>query len=297
MSKVKVNNSNSSLTTLPRLSKNNQIIDNPEKHYRLASIYKVMFARLFDLLLSAIPGIVINIVLMQRDEFIGNWGMLIGIIIATFCWVIIYFVVMPWFLKGQTLGKLLFNIRLMKKGENKKVTLLALFLREAYFNVVPWLIVVIAQIVSVILMSNFQTDEVSKSPGLIPAIIIVNISNLIYALWMGIVALTIKVQADHQAGIDMKLGLYVVDKLAIEDEIKIVREDSKMSRKQKHVSLAEQPGNFDQDMINDLYISESDEPLSSIYVEESQHLENFQIEQERKKFLEQKNRKDEDKDE
>lgn len=260
-----------------------------EKTYRLANIYRIMFARLFDLLLSAIPGIVINSVLMSKPENIGNWPLIIGVLVGTFVWTIIYFVILPLFFHGNTFGKLILNIRLKRKSGNKKISFWMLMIREAYFTFIPWLVVVIAQVIAVAIMGNYQDETLNQSPGLIAASLVINLANIFYILWLSFVAVTIKIQQHHQASIDLKFHLFVVNKIAIEDEMKTVTSKSKkIQRTDEHVSLTDQPGNFDQTVLNDLHISVEDEIKASIYLDKDNLVEDLMIEKAKKELIETK---------
>lgn len=213
-----------------------------ETPYRLASIYRVLFARIFDLVLSSIPGIILRALV---TIYPGQWGLMIGILFSSLGFILLYFVVVPFLLKGNTLGKLIFGIRLKKKGQIK-VGFWSLLAREAYFMLIPWAVSIIFQVIAISIMSPYvNSDQTGWAPATKTAILLTQMAYVFYAIWLIFIGVTIKVQAKHQALIDLKLHLYVVEKDPLNPDLaKIKSSPIVLSRDDDHVSLVDQPGNF-----------------------------------------------------
>ena len=63
--------------------------------------------------------------------------------------------------------------------------------------------------------------------------------------------ISIRLQTNHQSFIDIKLGLIVIEKQKIIKQEPIVSNQI-LTRNDKHISLDEQPGNFDLEFIDEL---------------------------------------------
>ncbi|PPE04166.1 RDD family protein [Williamsoniiplasma lucivorax] len=215
-----------------------------EKQYEIANIYRVFFARLFDLFLLAIPFIVVNAVCKPKQ---GEWIPLIIIVSSSFVFTVIYFIIIPYFLKGNTLGKLLLQIRLKQKGK-RKPDLLPLFLRESYFLLIPWLVALIFQIITVLLLQN--SDKNSQYTIWI-LLLLRNVGFIFYGLWLFFVGISIKLQKTQQASIDLKFHIYVVYKEEFKGWVK-PNKDKVMTNQDTHVSLKAQPGNLSKEQIEEI---------------------------------------------
>lgn len=214
-------------------------------NYKLASLWKVFFARLFDLLICSIPLIIISIFLkIKTGDIIG----LLTKYLVSFVWTFFYFVVLSFLLKGNSCCKKLFKIELKSLTTNK-ISFKQVLVREIWFIFIPLFIGFIFTIIFAFLLpSNFvkkQAWRISLS------LIIYQIGLVIVLFWFLGLMVSIRLQANHQSFIDIKLGLIVIEKQKL-----IVNKDIKsniiLTRKDKHISLNEQPGNFDLEFINEL---------------------------------------------
>lgn len=84
--------------------------------YIIAKTWKRIIARIFDVIFVSLIPLIIGLAIHYLDNK-GNqesWQLII-IFIINIIIVIIYFVIIPWKCKGQTLGKLIFQIRLVNE--------------------------------------------------------------------------------------------------------------------------------------------------------------------------------------
>ncbi|WP_026389571.1 RDD family protein [[Acholeplasma] multilocale] len=267
-----------------------------KKTYRLANIYRVLFARLFDFILASLPGFIVGIILKPGSEAnIENWSLMFATLGTNLAFLTLYFVIIPFFLNGNTLGKIIFRIKMVQE-EDKKITFGALAAREAFFILIPWAVTLITQIIAFLIFKQVDVDQENSKAIYAVGVIIGQIGYLLFAGWLILIGLSIKVQDQQQSFIDIKFGIFVVNAIAEEDKVIIKKEkqDKKLSREDKHISLTEQPGNFNQEMIDEIYVSEREEFKKSINVEKQNLIENLKIEQAKKKEIEMKGDKKDD---
>ncbi|WP_338970168.1 RDD family protein [Spiroplasma endosymbiont of Labia minor] len=228
---------------------------NAYKTYTKTSLKIIFFARMIDIILvSIIPAILVSLIKIDSNQ----WIKFMILMIASFSCLFLYFVFIPWLCKGNTLGKLIWNIRLRSKENYAKFW--QLFLRELWFIFIPWMIITVGQIIAILIMLNGNHSDDPTKNGLIPSQLIVNLMYTIFLLWFLINGISIGVQEDHQAGIDMKLNLFVINKIAIEDRkhfdpMKNINDEAK---NKYHVHLKElHPGQLSEENLQK--ISELDD--------------------------------------
>ncbi|WP_434325662.1 RDD family protein [Mycoplasma leachii] len=214
-------------------------------NYKLASLWKVFFARLFDLLICSIPLIIISIFFkIKTGDIVG----LLAKYLVSFVWTFFYFVVLSFLLKGNSCCKKLFKIEL-KSLNTKKISFKQVLVREIWFIFIPLFIGFIFTIIFALLLpSNFvkkQAWRISLS------LIIYQIGLVIVLFWFLGLMISIRLQTNHQSFIDIKLNLIVIEKqkTIVNRQIK---SNKILTRNDKHISLNEQPGNFDLEFINEL---------------------------------------------
>lgn len=236
---------------------NNNTIDSKSasKTYVKASLWRIFFARAFDLLLTSIPTTVM--VILYR---VSNWESAAIVSSVGLCTYLLFFMFLPYIFKGNTLGKLIFNIRLRK--EDSKITFKDLFIRESYFLLIPWFVQFIAQI-SIMLIVTY-TDPGNNNPyqnGSFIALTIRNISYLFFMVWFIYIGVTIKLQEDNQAVVDMKRKIVVVEREALEDRKTITKEEKEIiTRERKHIHLSDiQPGNIGEDVLKEIIEDDLDD--------------------------------------
>ncbi|ALD66005.1 RDD family protein [Spiroplasma cantharicola] len=168
---------------------------------------RIFFARFFDIILCSIPTLLLSFLNPIHDLK----SLLINIPISQIV-LFFYFVFLPYFCKGNTLGKLIFNLRL-KKSNYEKIKMSEIFFRELYFLYIPLFFLLIIQIIMGIILFTSPRD----SNNMIILKIINNIGYAFLAMWFMYIPLTIYLQKDNISAIDLKLKtrVYYLEKIII----------------------------------------------------------------------------------
>ncbi|AJM71669.1 RDD family protein [Mycoplasma yeatsii] len=262
--------------------KNKKLEDN---QFSLASVWKLLFARLFDLIIGSIPMILIDLLWKSQP---GDVVILLTRYLISIIWMFLYFVVLTWTLKGQSLSKKIFKLQLISLYK-KPITFKDIFLRELVFIFAPFLIGMISTtIFALILPVNINNDNRFR---IFISAIIYQFGLIIVFFWWLVIMISIKFQKLHQANIDIKLHLVVVDK---KQQIKIQKHDfnKMLKRDEKHVSLTDQPGNFDNDFIYEIQNEEEINYNKSINLKK-QDIKTLKLENQNQTKLIESEKKDE----
>ncbi|CBW54448.1 Conserved hypothetical protein, predicted transmembrane protein [Mycoplasma mycoides subsp. capri LC str. 95010] len=216
-----------------------------DNKYKLASLWKVFFARLFDLLICSIPLIIMSLFLKTKA---GDIISLVIKYLVSFLWTFFYFVILSFLLKGNSLSKKLFKIEL-KSLKTNKISFFQILIRETWFIFIPLFIGFISTLIFAFLLPTSFTKTQSWRISL--SLIVYQIGLVIVLFWFLGLMISIRLQTNHQSFIDIKLGLIVIEKQKIIKQEPIVSNQI-LTRNDKHVSLNEQPGNFDLEFIDEL---------------------------------------------
>ncbi|AGR40792.1 RDD family protein [Spiroplasma taiwanense] len=197
---------------------------------------RIFFARLFDLILCSIP----NFILLFFYK-ISDWQSALINISVSQIFIFLYFVIIPFLLKGNTIGKKLFHLKLVNI-QNQKIKISNIFLRELYFLYIPLLFQLVCQIISIIIFANFSPGNNNQNEnGWTIANIIQNIGYTFCGIWFLYIPLTIYLQKDKLSSIDLKLKLRVffLEKILVKNQ-KVDIEGKKVN----HIHLENDlPGN------------------------------------------------------
>ncbi|MDQ0567944.1 RDD family protein [Mycoplasma yeatsii] len=264
--------------------KNKKLEDN---QFSLASVWKLLFARLFDLIIGSIPMVLIDLLWKSQP---GDVVILLTRYLISIIWMFLYFVVLTWTLKGQSLSKKIFKLQLISL-DKKPITFKDIFLRELVFIFAPFLIGMISTtIFALILPVNINNDNRFR---IFISAIIYQFGLIIVFFWWLVIMISIKFQKLHQANIDIKLHLVVVDK---KQQVKIQKHDfnKMLKRDEKHVSLTDQPGNFDNDFIYEIQNEEEINYNKSINLKK-QDIKTLKLENQNQTKLIESEKKDEHK--
>lgn len=225
--------------------------ENQDVNYKIVyskpSLWRIFAARFLDLMICSIPSIILILLYPAHD--------LISAVIVTvtnFFVIFIYFILLPFFLKGNTAAKWMLNLR-MKNLEDKKITFKICFIRELYFLLIPLFFQIICQIIIIIIFN--YTNPGNNDPlknGMIVGLFIQNISYLFFVIWFIYILITIKLQEDHQAAIDYKMKINIFHLTKKYNQIDVV--DYKNNReKNLHIHLEDkQPGNIDENILKEI---------------------------------------------
>ncbi|ARU92264.1 transmembrane protein [Spiroplasma clarkii] len=139
-------------------------------------------------MITAIPSIILLIFYPVTDWVGAVVVTAVGLLV-----ILLYFVTIPSFFAGMTLGKLILGLRLDR--HEKKIGFLALLARETYYLFIPSFILLICQITTIVVYSamsknqNISQENISETLNLIQ-----RIGYLIYVCWYLFVCVTIYLQ-------------------------------------------------------------------------------------------------------
>jgi len=212
-----------------------------------ASLKRIAWARLFDILfvslLQFIPAFFFN-----RHQ-VGNWQSMAVTVSAGLIILIAYFIILPLCCKGNTLGKLIFNLRLVQDNDQKPKWYMIIS-RELYFWFIPWALGVLLTSVSLIL---YQVNP--ENHALVATTkFLYNFGYVFFVLWYFFLAISIKLQKHHQASIDLKFHLHVVKR---NPEIKLEAKKV-VSETQQDVVITNRPGWFDSETLEAFSLDDAD---------------------------------------
>ncbi|AUM62346.1 RDD family protein [Spiroplasma monobiae] len=206
---------------------------------------RIFFARLFDLIVCSIPTLILTFLNPITDLKTLFINLPVSQIVL-----FIYFILLPYFWKGNTIGKLIFSLRLIKDN-NKKIKMKEIFFREFYFLYIPLVIQLVIQLIIGLIIFTSDDPENIKSLSFIVTTIR-NIGFTFLAIWFIYIPITIYLQKEHISAVDLKLNtkVYYLEKVLIINK----REKSK-----NHIHLQkDRPGNFDLEEIDKIIDQDKD---------------------------------------
>ncbi|AOG60059.1 hypothetical protein SHELI_v1c01040 [Spiroplasma helicoides] len=233
MSNLKINNNNDKVVE--------EILELKTPH-----LGRVFFARLFDLLFCSIPTIFLFFFYPSRDWSSAFVSVAVNLLVLFF-----YLVVLSFILKGNSFGKLIFNLRI-KKSDEKKLLFRDVFYREIYYVFIPTFIQIFFQII-IILVFQKVTNEGKRDEDAENLIILLqNLSYLFYFCWYLYICITIVLQKNHLSSIDIKRNTIILHKL------KTIKINKKIEEpNESHIHLDKnRPGIVD---LNDLVLEDEDD--------------------------------------
>ncbi|ATZ18260.1 RDD family protein [Mesoplasma melaleucae] len=248
-----------------------------ENQFYLPSLWRVFFARLTDLIISSLLFLILGFI-FKNEAKEGNWIFLFVIFSTALIWNFSYFVLLTYLLKSKTVGKIIFRIKLVKLKINEKVRFMDIFSRELWFVIMPWCLLYLGNILFLFLMMKY--DQTKTEIYLSVGAIIYQVNYWIFLIWNIAIALAIKLQKNHQAGVDMKHQVIVVL-----EKPKHFKTNYKSNGK---YVLKETPGMFNDEILEVIGNSEEKEFYESIHVDKRNLTENLKLEKKNKKLIEEK---------
>ncbi|WP_338985267.1 RDD family protein [Spiroplasma endosymbiont of Diplazon laetatorius] len=207
-------------------------IENSSHNLVKPHLGRIFFARLLDVVLCSVLPLVLAII-----QPISNWQTFLINFSVSQLIIFSYFVLLPYFWKGNTLGKLILNLRL-KKTNDEKIKMRDVFLREFYFLYIPLIFQIFVQIILGIIIYTTPKDEQNESTEFILKIIN-NIGYVFLAMWFIYIPLTIYLQKENLSAIDLKVKTKV---FYLEKVLVITR----IEKEKKHIHLQnDKPGKID----------------------------------------------------
>lgn len=185
-----------------------------------AHLGRVFFARFFDIVISSVPMLIVFIFYRVVDSKTALIAVSSGLLT-----IFLYFNIVPLFFKGKTLAKLMFGLKIIHL-ENKKITFKILFIRELYFLYIPLLFQLLCQIaaVSIFLLFTSDGEENANLMASTTSFILQRIGYAFYVGWFLYLLITIYLQVDHIAAIDLKLKIRVLHTIKVYNEPNIKKE-------------------------------------------------------------------------
>ena len=174
----------------------------------LAKTSKIIFARFLDLVLSSLVPLVFSF----TDKYFGipmwgGWGLSAGI---TFLVLLVYFVVIPYYNQGQTIGKYLLSIKLISKTNSWKVFFF--IAREGMIIFIPWMIALLVNMSLLLVFNRNLATLVANQTQNNIALLVLRLSFVFYLLWFSGLALAVTFDPHKQFFVDHYFQLFLVAK-------------------------------------------------------------------------------------
>ncbi|QED24234.1 RDD family protein [Spiroplasma citri] len=235
------NNKNSTVTT----------ISEPEEEYQLHQLarpVRVIFARFFDIILASLIPLALTLTMKYWDQARTIWApiLVIGI---TFVLFFLYFILIPYFWDGKTIGKFCFQIKLVTS--ETKLKLAVIFTRELFITFLPWFVVLLTNL-SLNLIFKVSLSDLFRATNKNPiALIIIRTITTIFLWYIGLI-FGLVLNPNHQILFDRHFHLFTVKKNPISK--KEPKEPKKLiTRKTKHIHLQEnQQGNISDEILKEI---------------------------------------------
>jgi uncharacterized RDD family membrane protein YckC len=198
-----------------------------------ASLTRIFFARLVDVIISCIPGVILGFFYHAHD-----WASAAILVTSSFALMFLYFILLAYWCRGNTIGKLMFGLRLIHLTGDK-IGFREVLGREIYHVFIPWFFQLLTQIATVVVAQYLNPDG-SIQTYVTVCIVLQNVGSLFYFVWFLYVGVTIKGQVDHQSAVDFRFKIYCV----YHEYDKVAKEEDKPV--ENHVHLEQNmPGAFD----------------------------------------------------
>ncbi|AGM24809.1 RDD family protein [Spiroplasma chrysopicola] len=220
-------------------------------YFLLASPWRIILARFFDIIIASILPLVLSITMVKWNPTYAIWGLIL-LIVITFVFLFLYFIVIPYLWGGKTFCKWVLRIKLICL--NQKITFLALFVREALIIFIPWLIELLFDFACIMIFKINIIDLFKNKTIDAPiAVIIMKIVVTFYFLWYLGLIFAVIFNKDHQILLDRQSKLMIV-KIKPKEPVSPTKPIKKLiNRDKKHVHLGtDQPGNLTDEALKEI---------------------------------------------
>ena len=215
--------------------------------FPLAGTFRRCMIRLFDLILA-------SLLLLPFALTVSKWGISnTAAAVTQFCIsvviILLYFLVIPWALKGNTIGKKLFRIQLVAQGH--RVKFWQLCARETFIIFIPYMTQLVVNLVLYIKF-GLSLNHALTSSGSHALLLVFRLVALLIVLWYVVLICLIAVDPRHQFYVDYKFKMYVTLIKPLVDKPKHA-EPPVMSRADVHTHLEhDQPGVISEGALKDI---------------------------------------------
>ncbi|WP_424526857.1 RDD family protein [Spiroplasma endosymbiont of Glossina fuscipes fuscipes] len=215
----------------------------------LARPLRVIFVRFLDIILASLIPLVLTLTMNYWDAQRTVWAPIV-VIGITFLLFFCYFVLLPYFWDGKTVGKFLFQIKLVNTEE--KLKLGVIFSRELFIIFLPWFIVLLTNL-SLNLIFHVNLGDLFRTTNKNPVtIIVIRIVTTTYFLWYLGLIFAVALNPNHQILFDRHFHLFNVKTKPIVKKQKKVSKKP-ITRATQHVHLQkDQPGNISDEVLKEI---------------------------------------------
>ncbi len=236
------NNKNSAATMMSKSEEEYQL-------HQLARPVRVIFVRFFDIILASLIPLLLTLKMKHWDQVQTIWAPIL-VISFTFVLFFLYFILIPYFWDGKTIGKFCFKIKLVTS--EAKLKLAVIFTRELFITFLPWFVVLLTNLILNLIFEVSLSDLFRKNNKNPIALIIIRTITTIYFLWYLGLIFGLVLNPNHQILFDRHFHLFIVKKNPIhKKEPKVPKK--LITRKTKHIHLQEkQPGNISDEILKEI---------------------------------------------
>lgn len=224
------------------------------QEYSFVSLSKVISARIFDYILVSMLIFFFSWLIYQNQNLTALMRGLINHFMALSI-LLIYFVVGPYFFQGKTVAKFIFRFKLVTASV-RKIAMFKLLYRELVITFIPWIILIISNLVITYGFKyevfNFKQESffiIKNQQNEVPLAItiILRIVGLFYLGWYSILIVLYKIEKNHQLFFDRQLKIYIVaSALKLKSQPQIIT----VVKPKIHVHLQENlPGNINDNQL------------------------------------------------
>lgn len=217
--------------------------------YQLVRPLRVIFVRFLDIILATLIPLILNLTMNYWDAQRTVWAPIV-VIGITFVLFFCYFVLLPYFWDGKTVGKFLFQIKLV--NTEQKLKLAVIFTRELFIIFLPWFIVLLTNL-SLNLIFHVNLGDLFRTTNKNPvAIIVIRIVTTTYFLWYLGLIFAVALNPNHQILFDRHFHLFnVKTKPIVKKQKKAPKKP--ITREKQHVHLQKnQPGNISDEILKEI---------------------------------------------
>lgn len=216
--------------------------------YMLAKTWKRIIARGFDIVFVSLIPLIISLTIYYLDNNSQEWWKLLIIFIINIITTIIYFVIVPWKCKGQTLGKLIFQIKLINET-NQNLNCKQLCYRELFLVFIPLLLTTsILLFMTLTFNQNIATINNNNTLNSWLNILVRSVVSFDFAWYCGVMIVT-KIDKYHQLFFDRHNKIFVVNKKPLTNSKQKIQKNTN----EAHIHLVySQPGNINDNELENI---------------------------------------------
>ncbi len=228
-----------------------KIIQINNTEYKIAKVSLIVFARILDIFFSSLFLIAISFIFKPIVNH-SQVAFIIILIFSAFIFLFFYFVILPFYTKTKTLGRLILGIKIYNPN---KIKFHYILLRELMIIFIPWFIGITINLIIVFLLKiNInQIFNPSKLNGNEKAaLLFLKISSTFIIFWYIFMFIGLIIDKNNQLFFDFKMQNFLIKKSNVLITNKNIDNNS-ISKEINHIHLAHnQPGNINIDALDEI---------------------------------------------